>query len=339
MGLPWIAHRAGPEREDRIEAEKTIERELNFSTAQRAENLVRRCVEEGTTAMRCHIDVDPEIRLKRLEGMLAVREKFRERVAIEIVAFPQSGVIRAPGTLEFLDEAVKMGADLIGGIDPQVIDGDLSGQLRGIFAIAEKRGVGIDIHLHEPGEIGIVSIRRICEKTKAFGLNGKVTVSHGFCLGMINESIAKETASIMAETGVSLVTNGAGASAIPPILILRKAGVDVFAGNDNIRDSWSPFTTVDMLERAMLISWRSDFRRDDQLMVAYEMIISAPGCLYGKDRKLIEIGFPADVCFVDTECIPEAIVLHPRRKFVVKHGRIVAKDGVFLKNAIIDGSP
>jgi cytosine deaminase len=109
MGLPWIAHRAGPERQDRIDAEKTIERELNYSTAQRAENLVRRCVEQGTTAMRCHIDVDPEIRLKRLEGLLAVREKFRDRVAIEIVAFPQSGVIRSPGTLEFWMRPLKWG--------------------------------------------------------------------------------------------------------------------------------------------------------------------------------------------------------------------------------------
>ena len=72
MGVPWVPHKAGPDRTDRIETEKNIERELNFSTEQRAGNLIKKCVEQGTTAMRCHINVDPDIRLKRLEGMLAV---------------------------------------------------------------------------------------------------------------------------------------------------------------------------------------------------------------------------------------------------------------------------
>lgn len=124
-----------------------------------------------------------------------------------------------------------------------MIDRDLFGQLDALFDIAKKRSVGIDIHLHEPGEIGILSVRSICEKTKASGLNGKVTISHGFCLGMVNDALVKETASIMAEAGVSLMTNGFGASAIPPILLLKESGVEVFAGNDNIRDSWAPFST------------------------------------------------------------------------------------------------
>jgi len=338
MGFPWVPHRSGPEREERIENEKKIEKELNISTARRAENLVKRCIEQGTTAMRCHIDVDPDIRLKRLEQMLTVREKYRDRVSIEIVAFPQSGVVRSPGTMALLDEAVKLGADLVGGIDPQGIDKDLSGQLNAVFAVAEKRNVGIDIHLHEPGETGVLSIRSICEKTKASGLKGKVTVSHGYCLGMVHESLAKETASIMADAGVALMTNGSGASAIPPILLLRESGVAVFAGNDNIRDSWAPFSTVDMLERAMLISWRSDFRRDEQLMVAFDMITSRPGRFLSGAGNYIEVGHTADLCFVDAECIPEAIVLHPPKKLVARQGRIVARDGVFLENAITAGS-
>ena len=82
-----------------------------------------------------------------------------------------------------------------------MIDRDLFGQLDALFGIAEKRSVGIDIHLHEPGEIGILYVRSICEKTKASGLNGKVTLSHGFCLGTVNDALVKETASIMAEAG------------------------------------------------------------------------------------------------------------------------------------------
>lgn len=108
MGVPWISHKAGSDRTDRIETEENIARELNFSTEQRAGNLTKKYLEQGTTEKRCHIDVDPDIRLKRLEGMLAVREKYDDRVSIEIVAFPQSGVVRSHGTIALLDEAVEM---------------------------------------------------------------------------------------------------------------------------------------------------------------------------------------------------------------------------------------
>lgn len=330
MGLPWMPHRAGPTRESRIETEKKIEAELDYPTEKRAGCLIERSVAAGTTDMRCHIDVDPMIKLKRLEGMLEARDRYRDRVSIEIVAFPQSGVVRSPGTLELLDEAVAMGADLIGGIDPQTIDGDPSGQLDGLFGIAERRGVGIDIHLHEPSETGISSTREICRRTDASGMHGKVTISHGFCLGMVDESQTKKTADEIAKAGVSICTHGGGSSAIPPILLLRDAGVEVFAGNDNIRDSWSPYATFDMLERAMLVSWRSGFRLDAHLMIAFDMITGALASLRGQNPIGISIGAPADLCFVKADNIPEAIVSRPKRRLIVKRGKPMDGRSIFI---------
>jgi len=89
-----------------------------------------------------------------------------------------------------------------------------------------------------------------------------------------------------------------------------------------------------MLERAMLISWRSDFRRDDYLMVAYDMITSTPNISQDRKWNHIEAGKPADLCFVDAECIPEAIVMHPPKEIVVRHGQIVSRAGVFLEKAV-----
>lgn len=324
MGLPWVPHRAGPTRDSRIETEKRIEAELNYPTAERAGNLIECAVNSGTTEMRSHIDVDPKIKFKRLEGMLEARERYEDKISIEIVAFPQSGVIRSPGTLELLDEAIALGADVIGGIDPKIIDGDRDGQLNGLFDIAERRGVAIDIHLHEPDETGISSIREICRRAEASGMRNMVTISHGFCLGMVGESQTKAIAAEMAKAGVSVCTHGAGASAVPPILLLRDAGVAVFAGNDNIRDSWSPFSTFDMLERAMLISWRSDFRTDEHLMVAFSMITEALPLIRGRNPTGISVGAPADLCFVAADNIPEAVVTRPDRTLVVKSGKVVS---------------
>jgi cytosine deaminase len=124
MGLPWMAHMAGPTRMSRIETDKTILAHLPVSTEERAGNLIEACVARGTAHLRTHVDIDLETRLLKLEGVLAARERHRGRVSVQIVAFPQSGVMRRPGVLDLLDAAVCEGADLVGGIDPLEIDLD-----------------------------------------------------------------------------------------------------------------------------------------------------------------------------------------------------------------------
>src|SRR5262249_17806394 len=236
-GLPWMGHAAGPTRMSRIETDKTILPHLPSSTEERAGNLICECVARGTTHLRTHVDIDLESGLAKLDGVLAARERYRDRASLQIVAFPQSGVMRCPGVLDLLDAAIRNGADLVGGIDPLEIDRDPKGQLDGIFAIAERHGVGLDIHLHEPGEMRLFNVQQTCAGTKALGLKGKVTISHGFCLGDVAERKAGAAAAAMAESGVALVTHGAAGWALPPIAMLREAGVTVFAGNDDIRDT------------------------------------------------------------------------------------------------------
>jgi cytosine/adenosine deaminase-related metal-dependent hydrolase len=222
-GLPWMGHAAGPTRMSRIETDKTILPHLPLSTEERAGNLIREGVVRGTTHLRTHVDIDLESGLAKLDGVRAARERYRDRVTVQIVAFPQSGVMRCPGVLDLLDAAVRSGADLVGGIDPLEIDRDPKGQLDGIFGIAARHGVGLDIHLHEPGEMGLFNVEEIRARTKALGLGGKVTISHGFCLGGMTERKAAEAAATMAEAGVALVTHGAGGLTMPPIAMLRAA--------------------------------------------------------------------------------------------------------------------
>src|SRR5258706_3077744 len=274
-GLPWMGHAAGPTRMSRVQLDKAILPHWPLSTEERAGNLIRECAARGTSHLRTHVDIDLESGLAKLEGVLAARERHRDRATVQIVAFPQSGVMRCPGVLDLLDAAVRNGADLVGGIDPLEIDRDPKGQLDGIFAIAARHGVGLDIHLHEPGEMGLFNVQEICARTKALGLGGRVTISHGFCLGSITERQAAETAAMMAEAGVALVTHGAGGLTMPPIGMLRAAGALGVAGNDAIRDTWSPYGTGDLPERAAMIGWKGDFRRDDQVEVAFDLVTAA----------------------------------------------------------------
>src|SRR5271165_126897 len=330
MGLPWMPHVAGPARMSRIETDQTILPHLAVSTEERAGNLMEACVARGTAHLRTHVDIDLESRLLKLDGVLAARERHRGLVSVQIVAFPQSGVMRCPGVLDLLDAAVRSGADLVGGIDPLEIDRDPKGQLDGIFAIAARHGVGLDIHLHEPGEMGLFNVQEICARTRALGLGGKVTISHGFCLGDITEKKAAAAAEMMAEAGVALVTHGAGGLTLPPLEILRAAGVLVFAGNDDIRDTWSPYGTGDLLERAAIIGWKGDFRRDDQVETAFDLVSAAGAKALGIADYGVEVGGTATLFTIPASGVPEAVAAHPPRKLVLFDGRIVARDGAVL---------
>jgi cytosine deaminase len=107
--------------------------------------------------------------------------------------------------------------------------------------------------------MGLSYVHEIRARTRALGLGGKVRISHGFCLGGITEKKAAAVVEAMAEVGVALGTHGAGGLAVPPMEMLRAAGFVLFAGNDDIRDIWSPYRRPHRTRRG----WKGDFRRGD----------------------------------------------------------------------------
>ena len=328
-GLPWMPHPAGPDRESRIATERGLRAALP-PPAERASNLVRQAVALGATAFRSHTDIGPDIGVGHVEALLEVKAAFAHAADFQIVAFPQYGVLAAPGTCEFMDEALAIGADLVGGIDPIDRDGDLDGQLDLLFGLAGKHDVGIDIHIHDPGEAGLLEIAALAERTHAAGMEGRVTVSHGFCLGACPEDVFERLAGAMAEAGMSLASHGGGASPLPPVKKLRERGVELFVGNDDVRDTWGPYGNGDLLIRAMLLSWRSGFRADGDLAIAFDCATAAPRRVFRQDDRGIATGAPADLFTVHAETLPEAVAQHPPRGLVFKGGRLVARDGAYL---------
>ena len=154
IGMKWYRNEIGPRRADRIEADRREKKRLGIDPARQSARQVIQTSALGTIAIRSHVDVDTEIGVKHIEGVMATRDKMRDVVDIQIVAFPQSGMLVRPGTVELMEEALRMGADIVGGIDPASIDRDPRAHLDTIFGMAERFGKPLDIHLHEPGELG-----------------------------------------------------------------------------------------------------------------------------------------------------------------------------------------
>jgi len=328
LGLPWVPHQAGPTTFDRIETEKVVRRTMQLSVEEQAAKLIRLAISKGTTHIRTHVDIDPEIGLSNLEALLSVRETFKDAVSIQLVAFPQSGVLRRPGTVELLEEAVKAGADLVGGIDPAGLDQDAAGHLNAIFDIAERHGVGLDVHLHDLGELGVHQIDLIAERTRVHGLKGKVAISHAYCLGMVDDARFGRALALLVENDISIMTTGAAHYPAAPVLRLHEAGIPVFSGSDGVRDAWTPHGNADMLERAMLVALRFNFRTDEGLNLAFHTATRGGADALGLEGYGMEVGCAGDMVLVEGENLQEVVVSRPVRKLVVKAGRIVARDAL-----------
>ena len=320
VGDRWRPHRHVTSLRERLAIEK---QELASAgpIVERADALIRQAASFGTIAMRSHVDVDATTGLTNLHAVMEAREKWRGVVDIELVAFPQAGVVSCPGTAEVLDAAAREGAQVIGGIDPTTLDGDADGQLDIVFGIAEKRGVKIDIHLHEPGQQGIDQLHRIAARTRAAGLNGRVSVSHAYGLGDVAPEVVDRIAAALAEAGVSIMTNAPGDRAFPPILQLRAAGVRVFTGNDNIQDAWWPYGNGDMLQRAMLVGYRSGFYTDEELGVALHMATEAGAAVLGKSGYGLKVGNEATFVVVKAPNAAAAVAAVPADRAIVRSGQ------------------
>lgn len=319
VGDRWHPHRPVASLRERLKVEK---RELATAPpiVERAGALLRQVASFGTIALRSHVDVDATTGLANLHAVMAVREAWRGVMDVELVAFPQAGVISCPGTADLLDQAIAEGAEVVGGIDPTTLDGDAEGQLDIVFGIAERRGVKIDIHLHERGAGGIARMHRIAERSRALGMQGRVTISHAYGLGDADARALDGIAAALAGGGVSIMTNAPGDHAFPPILKLRAAGVRVFAGNDNIRDAWWPYGNGDMLQRAMLIGYRSGFYTDEELAVALDMATHAAAAVIGRDAYGLEVGRPADFVAVRAPNAAAAVAGAPAERLIVRNG-------------------
>lgn len=295
---------------------------------ERARNQLELCLAQGTTSMRSHVMVDGSAGIQHLEAILAVRESYRDYIDIQLVAFPQHGILQSTGAADYMAQAMAMGCDLVGGLDPAGFDGNTEEHLDVVFGLAERHGAGIDIHLHDPGTLGAFEIECIAERTRALGMEGRVTISHAYCLGDLAADHVCRLADILAWSGVAIVTNAPGARAFPPVHLLRDAGVNYFAGNDNIRDSWWPWGDGDMLRRANLVGYCSGFNEDWELEAAFAMVTTEGARALGISGYGLEVGARADFVTLDAEHIPEAVVAVPGDRDVYKNGRLIASAGV-----------
>jgi cytosine deaminase len=326
----WLVNEVGPRIVDKIDTEREWRARTGHDAGAASLAMARAFLAAGTTRIRSHVDVDTSGGTRHVERVLETREAMRGVQEIQVVAFPQSGILGRQGTESLLDAAMAMGADIVGGLDPCAIERDPVRHLNIVFGLAEKHRKPVDIHLHEQGSMGAFSLELILERTRALSMQGQVVVSHAFCLGDVTERERDGLLAQMAELGVAIATTAPASRPVPLVAACRAAGVTIFGGNDGIRDTWTPYGSPDMLERAMLIGLRNNFRRDDEIALAFDCVSAAGAKGCGFIDHGLHPGARADLVLVEARSLAEAVVVRPPRRVVVSGGRIVARDGVLL---------
>ncbi|ROO84547.1 cytosine deaminase [Actinocorallia herbida] len=325
-GGPWVPNTAGPRLQDKIDYTRTRRAEFGVASADRIEALLRHVVSLGTTRVRTHTDVSPEFGLQGFHAVREAAERLDGLVTVEQVAFPQYGMLTNPGTAELMDEALRTGAaQVVGGIDPAGLERDPVRHLDTVFGLAAEHGVPVDLHLHDRGTLGAWEYDLIIERTLATGMRGRVTIGHGYALGDADPGRQEGIVRGLAEAGISVVTCAAHSDPVLPIRAMRAAGANLAAGNDGIRDLWSPYGDGDMLARAHRIAERAELYADEEIELALEAATHGGARALGLPAHGPEVGAVADLVVVEARTQAEAVMSRPSRTLVLLAGAVVSQ--------------
>ncbi|ORM65088.1 amidohydrolase family protein [Pantoea rwandensis] len=306
---PWEAPRPrqGKTIMDMIAREQVLIPQLLPTSQARAEALIGLLHSKGTTEARSHCNIDPVSGLKSLEHLKLALANHPE-FPCEIVAFPQHGLLHSKVD-GLMREAMQMGVQYVGGLDPTNVDGAMQASLDAMFQIALDFNRGVDIHLHETAPSGVAAIQYMVDTiAKNPALKGKVTLSHGFALGTLEGKALDQMIAGMAEQQMSVASTIPIGKLTMPLPQLQAAGITVMTGTDSVIDHWSPFGTGSMLEKANL--YAQLYRGSDEFGLSRALHIATGGILplsNQGERQWPEVRDDASMMLVDASCSAEAV--------------------------------
>ncbi|NWK67867.1 amidohydrolase family protein [Bacillus paramycoides] len=335
-GGPWKACMPAENIFTRFNEEETILPKQLATAQHRAENMLELLLRNGATNIRTHCNVDPIIGLRNLEATLAALETYKDRLSGRIVAFPQHGLLRS-NSVQLVKDAMRMGAQLVGGVDPATVDNDIEKSLHTIMDIAVEFNADVDIHLHDANNLGTFTMKRLASLTEEAGWQGRVTISHALGLGGVTDKEAEEVAERLAALKIDITSTVPIGKQVIPIPLLDRKGVKVSLGNDSITDHWSPFGTGDMLQKANRLAERFGWSDERSLGKALRFITGGKETLNNEGERLWpNVGDEASFVLTNATCVAEAVARQTEKCVVMYKGNVVMGnlDQVKLDNLV-----
>jgi cytosine deaminase len=313
----------------------------------RSRRLLEMAIRSGTVALRCHPDVDPIQGLAGVETALALKEEYADLIALQVVAFPQEGLLKSPGTLDLMNEALTMGADVVGGCPYNEAGRDETYEhIRLVFDLADRFGRPVDLHADfadSAADPRFSTAAHIAQTAIDRSYRGRVALGHATSLSAMAPDEARPVIELLAEADVSIVTLPAtdlylGGRAetgfnprrgLAPVRALSAAGVNVAFSSNNIRNAFTPFGNADPIQIGSLLAHAGQLGSPADRQLVLDM------CTYRAARAMgiaddygIAVGNCADLIVFDTFCVADVLLDIPPRLFVVKHGRVTVETRV-----------
>ncbi|MCP3740090.1 amidohydrolase [Rossellomorea sp. BNER] len=323
LSLDWKACKPVQNLKERLYFEAQELTDLAPSTKQRAMSMIEMILSNGSTHIRTHVNIDPYIGLKNLEGVLEALEEYKHAITAEVIAFPQHGLLRDDAP-KLMREAMRNGADMVGGLDPAGIDRSIEKSLYETMEIATEFNADVDIHLHDGGHVGLYTIDKWMDFVEEANWQNRSAMSHAFCIGEVPEIQQKALAQRLKENGVSIMSTIPLTKSLPPIELLDDHGVSVHLGCDGFYDSWSPHGNGDVLEKVQKFAQIS--RRSEEVLLRESLKWATGGVTAltkAGEYQWPKIEDEASFIFVDASSSAEVVARRPHRKAVMKNGEIV----------------
>jgi cytosine deaminase len=295
-------------------------------------------VARGLLAIRSHVDICDD-RLLAVEALLEVKRRVAPYLDLQLVAFPQDGILRSPTALDNLKRAIAMGVDVVGGIphfERTMADGAES--VRILCEFAAERGLMVDMHCDESDDPMSRHIETLAYHSNRLGLQGRVTGSHLTSMHSMDNYYVSKLLPLIREAGVAAIANPLinitlqgrhdtypkrrGMTRVPELLA---AGIDVAFGHDCVMDPWYGMGSGDMLEVAHMGLHVAQMTGQEAMHACFLAITETPARILGLDGYGLQPGCHADLVLLDAASTVEAIRLRAARRLVLRRGQVIAE--------------
>ena len=322
--------------------EITWEHKRGYTVAdivERASQAIEEGILNGTTVFRVFADVDSIGDLRPLEGIIALREKWAGIVTIQAVDFPQEAIIRDPGTYELMEEGLRMGADVVGGLPwHEHLDEDARSHIDLCFELAGKYDKDVHMLVDDTDNANSRSLEYLAVKTLREGFQGRVSASHCGALAAYDEVHAHKVMNLVRDAGISISSN-------PQISLvaqgrydranmrrgitrtkdLWRIGVNVFSSQDDVNDPYYPFGRNDQQEVAAHVCHACHMTYPDEIRAVFDFIAVNAAKALRLEGYGLETGCKADLNVLCAATVQHVFRLQQPPAWVIKDGKVLAR--------------
>ena len=310
---------------------------------ERSRKVLDMAIAQGTTAIRTQPDVDPIARTIGADAMLTLRDEYRGRVDLQVVAFPQEGIVKAPGTIEMMEDCLRNGADVVGGCTYNEVDVDTCKEhIRQVFDLAEKYSVPVDMHTDfwvDDSDPRYALVEHIADVTIERGMQGKVTLGHMTSLASLSGAHRVAVWDRIKEAGINIVVlpftdmhlnartdDHDVRRGVAPVKLMWDVEVSVGLSSNNVRNAFTPFGNADLMDVALFMAQVGHMGSPDDFRHLMNTITYDNARIIGVDTGYgVRVGDRADLVVLDAPDPATALLNRAVRTAVVKGGRIVAR--------------